>query len=175
MKRHVLITGEIGAGKSTALLRTLALLGDIRAQGVQTYYMETRGEETKTLYLRAWGSGEQGAYLTQVPGGGPDDALPVFDAQGTALLDAARETAQVIVIDECGRLERDAHAYHEALRRCVEGDVPVLCAIRKHKAPWAGWLRAHPAVTLLEADVQNRDDIPQQAAALVRSAMKTEA
>lgn len=172
MKRHVFLTGEVGAGKSTALLRTLALLGDVRAQGVQTYYAEMRGEETKTLYLRAWGSGVEGAYLTQVPGGGPDDALPIFDAQGTALLDAARETAQVIVIDECGRLERDAHAYHEALRRCVEGDVPVLCAIRKHKAPWADWLRMHPAVTLLEVDAQNRDDIPQQAAALLRSAIK---
>ena len=92
----------------------------------------------------------------------------MFDAQGTALLDAARKTAQVIVIDECGRLERDAHAYHEALRRCVEGDVPVLCAIRKLKAPWADWIRNHPRVRLIEVTTENRDRIPQEILDLLR-------
>ena len=167
MKRHVLLTGEIGTGKSVALARTLAHLEGVRAEGVQTYYPEPRGAQSKTLYLRPWGSGEQGELLMRIPGEDASRVTPVFDTTASALLDHARAHAQLIVIDECGRLERDARLYHDALRRCLDGDVPVLCVIRKLKAPWADWVRSHPAATLLEVTVENREAIPQQAAALL--------
>lgn len=167
MKRHVLLTGEIGAGKSVALMRTLALLGGVRTAGVQTYYPEPRGAQSKTLYLRPWGSAEQGELLMRIPGDDFSRIVPVFDTVAGALLDEARAHAQLIVIDECGRLESGAMRYHEALRRCLDGDVPVLCAIRKHRAPWADWVRNHPKEMLLEVTPDNRDGIPQQAAALL--------
>ena len=165
MCRHVFFTGEIGAGKSTALRNTLALLPGVRAAGLQTYYDEPRGADCKRLHLRAWGDTAQGCYLATLPGDDLSRIVPVFDTLGCELLARAQQDAELIVIDEIGRLEREAAAYHEALRRCIEGDVPVLCAIRKHKAPWADWIRSHPHVELIEVTDGNRDDVPALAAA----------
>jgi len=75
----------------------------------------------------------------------------------------AVQQAQLIVIDEIGRLERDAARYCEALSACLDGDVPVLGAIRLRKADWADFARRHPAVALLEVTPDNRDDVPRQA------------
>ena len=169
MHRHVFLTGEIGCGKSTALRATLDLLQGIHAQGLQTYYSEPRGSEIKRLHMRAWGEQTQGTFLAQLPGKDLSCVVPVFDKEGTALLEAAQQRAQLIVIDEIGRIEREAFAYHEALRRCIEGDVPMLCAIRKLKAPWADWIRSHPRVRLIEVTDDNRDDVPAEAAAMLRT------
>lgn len=164
MHRHVFLTGEIGCGKSTALRRTLERMPGIRAQGLQTYYGEPRGSEVKRLHLRAFGDMQKGTFLAELPGGDLARIAPVFDREGSALLEMAQRNAQLIVIDEIGRLEREAYAYHDALRRCIEGDVPMLCAIRKLKAPWAEWIRNHPRVELIEVTVCNREEIPLLAA-----------
>lgn len=163
MSKHIFLTGEIGCGKSTALHRTLSLLPGVNAQGLQTYYPEPRGGE-KTLYMRPWGAAEQGIFLAKLPGCDMAHIASVFNALGAALLERAQQDAQVIVIDEIGRLERDAAQYHEALLQCIEGDVPMLCAIRKLKAPWADWIRSHPRVELIEVTQENRDAIPVQLA-----------
>ena len=172
MHRHVFLTGEIGCGKSTALRATLDLLPGARVAGLQTYYSEPRGSDVKRLHMRAWGDTEKGTFLAQLPGHDLSRIAPVFDKEGTALLEAAQQRAQLIVIDEIGRIEREAFAYHEALRRCIEGDVPMLCAIRKLKAPWADWIRSHPRVQLMEITEENRDDVPAMAAELLALQLK---
>ena len=172
MHKHVFLTGEIGCGKSTALRTTLDLLPGVRVQGLQTYYNEPRGGEVKRLHMRAWGDTAQGTFLAQLPGQDLSRIAPVFDKEGTALLEAAQQSAQLIVIDEIGRIEREAFAYHEALRRCIEGDVPMLCAIRKLKAPWADWIRNHPRVQLMEITEENRDNVPARAAELLALLLK---
>ena len=164
MHRHIFLTGEIGCGKSTALKKTLELLPGVKAKGHQTHYSEPRGSEVKRLYLRAFGDAQPGTFLAELPGGDLSHIVSVFDGQGSALLEEAQGSAQLIVIDEIGRLERDAYAYQEALRRCIEGDVPMLCVIRKLKAPWADWIRSRSDVLLLEVTQENRDSLPYLAA-----------
>ena len=168
MHRHVFLTGEIGCGKSTALRSVLDGLQDVKIKGLQTYYNEPRGSETKRLYLRAFGDTAQGTFLAELPGGDLSRIASVFNEEGSALLESARDQADLIVIDEIGRLEREAFAYHEALRRCIEGNVPMLCAIRKLKAPWADWIRNHPRVRLIEVTTENCDRIPQEILDLLR-------
>ena len=168
MHRHIFLTGEIGCGKSTALRSVLDGLQGVKIKGLQTYYNEPRGSETKRLYLRALGDTVQGTFLAELPGGDLSRIASVFNEEGSALLESAREQADLIVIDEIGRLEREAFAYHEALRRCIEGDAPMLCAIRKLKAPWADWIRNHPRVQLIEVTTENRDRIPQEILDLLR-------
>lgn len=173
MIRHVLFTGEIGAGKSTALRETLALL-DMPAWGIETYSPEPRDAQERTLCLRAFGSGEQGVMLCKVPGGNRSDAAALLDTHAAALLDAAQnmwdESAEagLIVIDEIGRLERDALRYQAALRDCLDGNRPVLGVLRKHQASWADWIREREDVLLLEVTPQNRDALPERAAEQIR-------
>ena len=163
MIRHVLFTGEIGSGKSTALRRTLALLG-MNVCGLETYSPEPRGVLPKRLFLRAYGGDEPGQLLCVLPDGDKSGIAPVFDTLGAALLARAREMGEVIVIDEIGRLEHSAFSYHAALRQCLDGDKPVVGVIRKLKAPWADWIRSRSDVLLLEVTQENRDSLPYLAA-----------
>ena len=167
-KRHVVLTGEIGVGKSTALRAALALSGGA-ARGLQTYSPGESGVMPRNLYIRPYGSDEQGTLLAALPVEDRERVTALFDTLGVSLLCAARESgAGVIVIDECGRLERDAHAYHEALRTCLDGDTPMLIAMSKHKSGWADFIREHPAVQVIEVTTQNRDDLPQAVCAALR-------
>ena len=50
--KHVILTGEVGAGKSTVLDKILQLL-DARAEGIETGAYTPREEKEKTLYMRA--------------------------------------------------------------------------------------------------------------------------
>ena len=170
MRRHVLLTGEIGAGKSTVLRATLQLL-DVRAEGIETYYPEERGAQTKTLYLRAYGSEAQGTLLCTLPDGDKSGIAPAFDTAAVQLLEEAQRSADVIVVDEIGRLEHGAAAYHRALKACLDGDRPVLGVIRLHKAPWADWIRLREDVLLVHVTGENRDALPGQIAAYLRAQM----
>lgn len=170
IKRHVLLTGEIGAGKSTVLRRTLALL-DVRAGGIETYSPEPRGVLPKRLFLRAYGSEETGAYLCTLPQGDRGAVLHGFNETASVLLAQAQKSAELIVIDEIGRLEREALAYHEALRACLDGSRPVLGVIRRHKADWADWIRAREDVLLLEVTEENRSALAEVAAERIRASL----
>lgn len=167
MIRHVLFTGEIGVGKSTVLRRMLALLG-ADARGIETYSTESRDAQCRRLFLRAYGSGEKGTLIGIVPGSDRTAAAPLFDTLAVRLLEDAQEKSKLIVIDEIGRLERDAHAYHAALKACFDSGKTVIGVLRKHKSEWADFIRSREDVLLLEVTQQNRDDLPALAADRIR-------
>ena len=168
MIRHVLLTGEIGIGKSTVLQKTIKALG-LSVGGLQSYSLQARGVLPKTLYLRAYGDRGQGEFLCELPDGDKSRIAPVFDDLGAKLLLQAQAAHDVIVIDEIGRLERFASAYHQALEACFSGDKPVLGVIRKHKAEWADWIRERQDVLLLEVTKENRDTLFLQAASCIQN------
>lgn len=165
---HVFLTGEVGVGKSTALRQTLALL-NARAYGLETYATGPRVPAERRLYMRAYGDAGPGMPLGK--GCTREQVAPAFDEHGAALLARARGNALthggLIVIDECGRLEALAFAYHRALADCLACGAPVLGVLRKQGASWADWIREDPAVLLLEVTRENRGDIPARAAAIL--------
>lgn len=171
MIRHVLFTGEVGSGKSTALRRTLALI-DVDACGIETYSPEPRGVKPKRLFLRAYGSKDEGTLVCMIPGEDRAGVVSVFDTVAVELLEKARRDGDVIVIDEIGRLERDAHAYHSVLQACLDGTKPVLGVIRRQQAVWADWIREREDVLLLEVTQENRDALPNEAAAMICNAIE---
>jgi len=161
--RHVILTGEIGAGKSTVFSKTLCLL-DARTEGIETGAYEPRGAREKTLYMRAYGDCAKGCPFAQLPGGDKAYAAQCFDAVGVRLLRRARNLGELIVIDELGWLERGAEAYQQELQTTLDGGVPVLAVLRQSRTEWADWIRSRPDVALLTVTLQNRDSLPQLAA-----------
>jgi len=161
--RHVILTGEIGAGKSTALERTLRLL-DVRAEGIRTGAYAPREVREKTLYMRAYGDKAMGCPFARMPGADKDYAARCFDSVGVRLLRRAGRRGELIVIDELGWLERYAAVYQKALKETLDGDVPVLAVLRQNKAEWADWIRKRPDAELMTVNLENRNDLPELAA-----------
>lgn len=165
--KHVILTGEVGAGKSTVLDKILQLL-DAQAEGVETGAYTPREEKEKTLYMRAYGDKEKGVPFMHLPGGDKAYAARCFDTVGVQLLRRAGRTGELIVIDEIGWLERNAVDYQEEVRTALDGNIPVLAVLRQNKAEWADWIRNHPDVQMMTVSLKNRNELPKLAADILR-------
>ena len=95
-------------------------------------------------------------------------AVPArFDALGASFLRAAQAHPEgLILMDECGRFEREAYAFQREIARCLDGDIPVLGVVRQGVLGWTELIRSHPRVTLLTVTAENRDAMPHTIAAL---------
>ncbi|MEG1515926.1 MAG: nucleoside-triphosphatase, partial [Clostridia bacterium] len=83
----------------------------------------------------------------------------------------ARALGEVIVMDECGRLERDATAFQAEVLRCLNGDKPVLGVVRENAGGWTQCILSHPRVRLTRVTPENRDALPGALCASLRASI----
>lgn len=60
-------------------------------------------------------------------------------------------------MDELGFLENDARAFQAAVLRALDGDTPVLAAVKPRDTNFLRRVRSHPKAELVLLDEQNRD------------------
>ncbi len=167
---HIFLTGDIGIGKSTVIKKTLTLLKpliDGRPDGVKkshfggfnTYFGPDRSNPDRCLYMNdapyppVYDDRHAVARFRQ----GSAEAIPGrFDALGVKYISEARKNARLIIMDECGGLEKDAQAFLCAL----EDSTPVLGIIKRSASGWAERLRSRKNVRLMTVDAENRDMLP---------------
>ena len=165
---HVFLTGDRRVGKSTAVLRTAKAL-QLPRRGFLTRFLT--GERGSALYMVPAEQPDlmDDEHLVAVPENGK--MRPVagrFDTLGVQLLqDARQRPGTLILMDECGHLEKDALLFHHEILECLNGDSPVLGVLRRDQ-DWHGFIRRHPRVRVLTVTEDNRDGIAREAAALLR-------
>ncbi|MEG2174792.1 MAG: nucleoside-triphosphatase [Oscillospiraceae bacterium] len=157
---HVLLTGAIRIGKSTALRRAVSLLGTTPG-GFVTWFPD-QDASYRQLLLGAVDGSDRGCVAAETKAGNPPQCHhAAFDTLGATLLREASEKP-LIVMDECGRFEAGAMAFQREVLRCLEGDVPVLGVVRHLGQPsWLDSLTSHPNVEVVVVTQENRDRIPQ--------------
>ena len=162
---HVFLTGDRGIGKSRAAAAAAALLRRT-CLGFRTAFM-TEDHRASALYLFPANTDSQSgeARVAAVwTDGRLTAAAGVFDGYGAALLrEARRHPEALILMDECGHVERDALAFQREILACLDGETPVLGVLRRDQ-PWHAMIKEHPNVRVLEVTVQNRDLLPRQIA-----------
>lgn len=164
---HIFLTGDRQIGKTTALLKAAALLG-IPADGFLTYFAEGRNHPDRRLCMRRAMHEEAPEVVAAFHEGRKPRVLTErFDAFGSGLLLQARETAGLILMDELGRLERDALLFQRTVLETLDGGAPVLGVVRHDAGGWTERVKAHPKVRLLYVTPQNRDALPARIAALL--------
>lgn len=158
---HVFLTGPSGVGKSTALDRTLALLG-VRPGGFRTAFAPDR---SRLCLWPAWEEpdwSETHTVARMVEGRLTGDPA-AFDRLGTAILAESRSWAGLLVLDELGWLEREAAAFRRAVWDSVAGEIPVLGVIKpapQRTATWLEELAQAPGGAVVTVDPVNRDSLP---------------
>ena len=176
MKKHILLRGEPGVGKST-LIRRLLEASDLQPGGFYTKMDKNPGELMHPIYIypaalpeaaRKRGEenlvgrcGEQGRFKEIFPN--------VFDTLGSAYL---QDTAacRVIVMDELGFLESEAQAFRAAVLQVLDGEVPVLAAVKdRMDVPFLHQVCAHPRAEVVPIDTQNRDALFHRLLPIVKS------
>ncbi len=175
MSKHVFLTGDIQSGKSTVIQKVLANL-DVTVGGFCSGYGPDRAAENRLLYL--WDAAEAPAYdeahsVAQITPQGRKAFPERFDILGCNALRRARETnVDLILMDECGFLERDAAQFQAEVLKTLDGACPVFGVVRLHSSGWTDSIRNHPNVTLITVTKENRDILPDQITALLKANKK---
>ena len=167
---HVFLTGVSGVGKSTALDRTLSLLG-LRPGGFRTGFTPDR----KRLCLwPAWQAPDwsENSTVARMERGRLIGDPAAFDRLGPAVLQACRPWARLLVLDELGWLEQDAAAFRNAVWCSVRGEIPILGVIKpiqNRAGTWLEELAQAPDGWVVTVGMTNRDALPGRLAAWLRS------
>ena len=131
------LTGAVQTGKSTAIRRFFCANSALRRGGFLTV-VGRRGD----------------AYEKR-----PEH----FDGRGCALL--AERKCDVILMDELGRMELDAHAFRAAVIAAIHSGTPVLGVIKPEHNAFLDEVRAQNGVELFPLTIENREEAPAAIAA----------
>lgn len=160
IRRHLFLTGEKQIGKST-LLRRL----------IDACALDCTGFETRAFFL---GGERRGFTLhgrVEMPPLENDcvvcvrvaqqhsvPVLPVFEENGAAILrKSLASPSPYILMDELGKLEREAHGFCRQVLACLDGEKRVLGVLQQCDSPLVQQIRARSDVTVITVTRDNRD------------------
>jgi nucleoside-triphosphatase len=158
-----LIEARPGAGKTTALARLAELLrqrgptlagfltAEIRYGGKRVgFAIETlRGDRGTLAHVDHPGPPRVGRY-------GVD--LEEFER---LVLPALSHPADVVLIDELGKMELASVPFRDAVASLLEGEVPVVATVHASSHPFTDRLKRRPDADVVRLTRANRDELPQ--------------
>ena len=169
--KNLLLTGSPGCGKTTVLNLVLEHLGDLRLAGFLTLEIREHGQR---VGFEAVGLGGHRAILAHVRfqslvsvgryGVEPHRLVPLINQEMFRPL----ETVDAYLIDEIGKMECHCQKFTEAIRRLLEGPVPLVATIALRGGGFIAEVKKRPNVHIVEVTNGNRQILPGQIAAWVK-------
>jgi nucleoside-triphosphatase len=162
----LLLTGRPGVGKTTAIRRVAARLGEL-AGGFYTEEVRVQGRRTGFRLVAL--DGAEGT-LASVNSSGPYRVGKYMvhredlERVGVAALQRAlaQPRVRVAVIDEIGKMELFSPGFCRAVLDALAGPKAVLGTVMAGSQPWVDALKARPDVMLVELTRDNRQEMPAQ-------------
>jgi nucleoside-triphosphatase len=169
--KNLLLTGSPGCGKTTVLERVLAHLGDLRLAGFLTRELREQGQR---VGFEAIGLGGHRVMLAHVRfrslvsvgryGVEPERLVPLINQEMVRPL----ETVDAYLIDEIGKMECHCQKFTDAIRRLLEGPVPLVATIALRGGDFIAEVKDRRDVQIVEVTRANRQALPGQIAAWVK-------
>ena len=157
---HALVIGARGVGKSTLIRRVLDELGQ------PVFGFETKKEDSladgllgSPVYLYPAGAAHRRTpenLAAHCGIHGFHAYRPVFDRYALRL-NAPIPTDRVILMDELGFLEAVSDAFCGAVLHLLDGDIPVIAAVKDRDTPFLNAVRSHPNCKHFFITSENRD------------------
>lgn len=156
---HILLTGEIQVGKTTVIKRFLDETG-LTADGFRTYWKPSEDGGTD-LFIRPYGDPKADGLVFR--------CAHRLDCRRWVYADAFDMAADafmhdcgkkdIVIMDELGFMETEAHAFRRAIMERLNKDKPVLGVIKPRSTPFLDGIRALPNVETVLVTTENRDCI----------------
>jgi nucleoside-triphosphatase len=157
-KSAFLLTGRPGCGKTTLIRRLVEALGaaaggfytgEVRRQGRREgFSITTLDGQTATL------AGIHIASRHRVSKYGVD--LEALDGVGVPAIERATAEAELVVVDEIGKMELLSNRFRQAVLSALESDKLILGSIMLAPHPWADAIKARAEVSLIVLTEANR-------------------
>lgn len=172
MPKNILITGYPGVGKTTLINKITEQLS-YKIDGFCTHEMKEHGRRTGFYITDFEGNrlvmaSERSKSPYRVNKYGVN--IEAFEKIGIPALERALHNADLIVIDEIGRMEMFSTKFCDTLREVFDSDKPLLATIKKIDCKLTKELKQRK-VQLFEVTGQNRDMIIEDVIRAVRETL----
>lgn len=171
MYRHVLVTAAPGTGKTTVIQRLAPLVSDLQLAGFYTAEIRVRGERRGFRLVGLDGTEALIAHV-ELPKGARVGKYGVDIAAMDAAADAAlapRRGVQLYLVDEIGKMECLSARFVEHIQRIVADRVPLIATVARRGSGYIAEVKRDPRCELWALSRANRDAMPEQLLAWLRS------
>lgn len=162
LSRHLFLTGDKQVGKST-LLRRLIEARKLDCAGFETRAFFLNGERRGfTLHGRIEMPPYQNDCIccARIEEKRAVPVLPVFEENGVLILKRSLASpAPFLLMDELGRLEREASGFIVQIEACLDADKRVLGVLQKCNSAHVARIAQRADVTVLTVTPENRDEL----------------
>jgi len=170
MKKNLLLTGRPGIGKTTVIMKTLKML-DVPASGF--YTRELRGPRGRLGFEAVTLDGKRQtlAHINfrsryRVSKYGVD--VSGFEEAIVPSIDPPlNPEAELIIIDEIGKMECFSPHFREAVLRALDSNKPVLGTIAIRGDTFIESIKHRNDVEVIEVTASNRNELPYRIAKMI--------
>jgi len=158
-RKHILICGEVGIGKSTLIARLLEH-SNRPLYGFITKKLDPDENGFHPIYIHPAGAVERKFEQDNLIGTCDrrihNINLDAFNTLGVSYLQAKPDG--IILMDELGFMESKADVFTQAVMDALDGDIPVIAAIKaRFDVPFLNAVRAHSKTMLYMITTENRE------------------
>lgn len=162
---HALIVGDRGVGKSTLICRVLKELNR-PVFGFETKKEESLEDPAKGCPIYIYNAGKTHSQTAENLIGyhkekNFETVTAAFDRYAPKLMERVPEDA-VVELDEIGFLEAKSESFCQAVLHLLDGDRPVIAAVKNRNIPFLNQIREHPKARCFFITPENRDALYEE-------------
>lgn len=171
MKKHILLTGKPGIGKTSVIKKIVPRLGDdaggffteeIRAMDRRTGFrvVTLDGADGVLAHVDCNSNYKVGKYRVD---------LDSFEKVAIPALERAMEHKSIIVIDEIGKMELFSIKFRELVTKILDSEKSLLCVIKENGDVFTEGIKKRNDVAVLTVNYENRDMLPEKVFEMLRT------
>jgi nucleoside-triphosphatase len=168
---RLLLEGRPGSGKTTAVARLVELLRGERLSvtGFLTRELRERGERVGFTLETLDGRRGMLAHVSVLGGPRVGRYGVTHDDLERLAIPALGAHADVVVVDELGRMELISAAFRDAVIALLDRPTALVATMHARPDPFTDELKRRPSVAVLQLTRSNRDDLPGEIARRLQS------
>ena len=161
MHKHILICGEVGAGKSTAISKILASTNK-HVYGYCTKSLNHRADGYHEIFIYPPSEPEKAVKIAECDTVHHYADTSVFETLGVELLRSVKPDG-IILMDEIGFMEKDAERFKALILELLSGEIPIIGAVkaRHPENEFLNRVKNHPNVDLYNLTEDNRNELAE--------------